>query len=84
MSMTVQLSADIEAKLRQLAALLGKQPDGIALEAIEEKLNGSIESVSPLSRDEWHRRFDALLASMPPGNLDADLSRKSVYDGRGL
>ena len=36
-----------------------------------------------LPLDEWHARFDALMASMPPGNPDADFSRESIYDGRG-
>ena len=36
-----------------------------------------------LPLDQWHARFDAMLASMPLGNPNADVSRESIYDGRG-
>jgi hypothetical protein len=84
MSLTVQLSPEMELKLREQAALAGKQPERIALEAIEEKLNAAVDFAQRLSKEEWHRRFDALVASMPQGNLNANLSRDSVYDDRGL
>jgi len=84
MTLTVQLSPEIEAKLLQQATLIGKLPERIALEAIEEKLAAGDEVATRLSKEEWHRRFDDLITSMPKGNLDADLSRESVYDGRGI
>lgn len=84
MSMTVELSSEIEARLRRQAALVGMPPEHIALKAIEEKLDANNEKELPLSKEEWHRRFDALIASMPQANLNADLSRDSAYENRGL
>src|SRR5688572_8579866 len=77
-SFTVQLSPEIERNLREQAALAGKEPKRLALEAIEERLNGNVDTPPRLSKEEWHRRFDARVASMPQGNLKEDLSRDSV------
>jgi hypothetical protein len=51
------------------------------LEALREKLS-SDEPSCMLPRDEWLARFDALLASMPQGNPDADFSRESICEVR--
>ena len=59
-----------------------KDAEALTLEALREKL-ASDEAAPMLPLDEWHARFDALIASMPQGNPDADFSRESIYDGRG-
>lgn len=86
MTLTLQITPETEAELRKLASLAGQTLESLALEAIVEKLIDGETATSTMSREEWHRRFDALIASMPKdrNNLDADISRSSAYADRGL
>jgi hypothetical protein len=83
MNLTLHLSAELEAKLREQAKAKGKPPEELALEALQDKLASCDDSSVMLPRNVWKREFEALLASMPDGSIDADLSRASVYEGRG-
>ena len=82
MNLLLHVPPDTEARLMERARATGKDAEALTLEALREKL--SIDEASPmLPLDEWHARFDALMASIPPGNPNADFSRESIYDGRG-
>jgi hypothetical protein len=82
MDLLLHLPPDTEARLLERARAMGKDAEALTLEALREKL-ASDEAASMLPLDEWHARFDALIASMPRGNPGADFSRESIYDGRG-
>jgi len=82
MNLVLQLSPIIEAKLREQARREGRQPEAIALEAIEERLDIPAES-QPVAPEDWARRVRAVAASLPHGNPNADFSRESIYEGRG-
>jgi hypothetical protein len=61
---------------------MGKDAEAVALDALRENLSG--DDASPmLPLEEWHAKFNALIAAMPHGNPNADFSRESIYDGRG-
>ncbi len=82
MNLIIHLPPETETRLLQQARATGKDAEAFALEALHEKL--ASEEPSPmLPLDEWHARFDAIIESMPHGNPEADLSRDSIYDGRG-
>jgi hypothetical protein len=83
MTLTLHIAAELETRLLVQAKSEGKPPEDLALEALEDKLASSEESSAMLPRTVWKQEFTALLASMPDGNVDADLSRASVYEGRG-
>jgi hypothetical protein len=83
MTMTLRLTSELEAKLREQAHAEGRLPEDLALEVLQDKLASSDDSSAMLPRTVWKREFEALLESMPNGNLDADLSRASIYEGRG-
>lgn len=83
MNLTLHLSPELEAKLRDQAKATGKPPEDLALEALQEKLEMPEDVSVMLPRSVWKEEFDALLGSMPDANVDADLSRASVYEGRG-
>jgi hypothetical protein len=54
--------------------------EATALEALCDKLARD-DTSSMLPLEEWHTRFDAILAAMPNGNPNADFNRESIYDG---
>jgi hypothetical protein len=82
MNLTLHLSAELEAKLREQAKAEGKPLEDVALEALQDKL--VLEEEGRLPRDKWHARFDAFLASIPHTNATfVDDSRESIYEGRG-
>jgi hypothetical protein len=79
MNLILHLPAETEAKLLDRARASGKDVEALALEALSEKLADDDRSPT-LPRDAWHARLDAMLASMPRGNPDADFSRETIYD----
>ncbi len=82
MNLLLHLATETEAILLERARAIGQDAESLALEALRKKL--AAENASPMSpRNEWHVCFDALIATMPHGNPQADLSRESVYDGCG-
>jgi hypothetical protein len=83
MDLTLHISGETEQALRQQAMASGKLPEVVALEVLESTLASADDSAAMLPRKQWKAEFEALLASMPDGNVDADLSRASVYEGRG-
>ena len=83
MNLTLHLKPETEAKLRDEATRTGKDPEKLALEAIEEKLATQPEAGELLSTESRLSRFRALIASMPDGNPNADLSRDAAYSDRG-
>lgn len=82
MNLTLHLTAEEEAKLKQQAAMTGKRPEQLALEALQDKLSG--EPISPplLSPEEWLPQFDAWVGDHPSRNPHFDDSRDSIYPDR--
>jgi hypothetical protein len=82
MDLTLHLSAELEAKLRDQAKAVGKPPEELALEALEEKLSAETTTPAILPPDEWIAAFDAWVTSHKPRNPNVDDSRESIYPGR--
>ncbi len=88
MSILLNLSPDLEAKLQRIAASSGKSIEALAVEAIAELApagSADAEDSSTLSLDEWNRTLDQLLATLPQTTAsDVDTHRESIYcdDGR--
>ena len=83
MTLTLQLSTETQANLSAESARTGKRPEDLALEAVEEKFSSAEPPAAALPLDAWQAKFEALIASMPRGNPDADFSRNRIYEGRG-
>jgi len=82
MNLLLHLPPDTEVKLMERTRATGMDAETLTLEALRDRLaNDDVSPMLPL--DEWHARFDAIIASMPQGNPDADFSRESIYDGCG-
>lgn len=71
MNLTLHLSAELEAKLRQQAEATGKAPEDVALDALEEHLLAEPSSVA-IPRHQWQAKFREWIATMPHGNPNAD------------
>lgn len=89
MTLSVPLSPEMEAKLRELAAAEGKDPAAVALEALAEKLsapNGALSQAAADTRIAALNRFFARARQQTqklPFGHTADDSRDSIYDVRG-
>jgi len=89
MSLNIQLTPEVEAKLRARAEAEGKDPAAFALEAVTEKLagpNGSGSHAAAHDRlDAWERFVTEMrqhAKNLPPHHF-VDDSRESIYEGRG-
>ena len=84
MNLTLHLSAELESKLRAQAQAMGKPPEELVLNAVQDKLASPEDSSAMLPREQWQARFEAFLASIPRTNATfVDDSRESIYEGRG-
>ena len=81
MNLILHLSSETESRLLELAASAGKNPEVVALEALEDKL---AENGQPLSQGSSLAEFQAWFASHPTSRaIVLDDSRASIYEGRG-
>jgi hypothetical protein len=79
--MTVTLSSEVEQKLRERAASLGKQPDQLANEVLMRELlqqNPEVPEIPP--RDEWEARLMKIGEPSTFVPTDEQLSRESIYE----
>jgi hypothetical protein len=82
MNLVLQISAEAEAKLNEQARSLGKAPEALALEALQDRLSGEDASQPILPPDEWLRQFDAWVRGHESRNPRVDDSRESIYPDR--
>ncbi len=83
MNLTLHLTPETEARLKEQASLTGRSPEELALEALQEKLAVESQPGEVLSPGSRLAEFRAWLASRPTGNPNADFSRESIYGNRG-
>lgn len=86
--LSIPLSSDQEARLRERAAAAGKDVTEYLLQVVEEDLavgEAPLESHidTPLKPDAWLKEFREWVASHPRLDYVADDSRDSIYAGRG-
>ena len=81
MNLILHLPPETEAKLNEQARVLGKAPEAVALEALNDRLAEAVPQPS-LSPEEWRRQFDAWVVGHPSRNPRVDDSRESIYPDR--
>jgi hypothetical protein len=82
MTLSINLPADAESKLREQAAAAGKDVSSFVQEAIEEKLaapNQHPSKVPDQRSAEWLAEFNAWVASHAAQPHLADDSRDAIY-----
>lgn len=82
MNLILNISPETEIRLREYVAATGKQPEQLALEALQDKLAADETSTGSLSTDEWLRQFDAWVGTLTSHNPNVDDSRESIYPDR--
>ena len=82
MNLVLQLTPETEAKLLERAHLAGKKPEDIALEVLDDQLNGDSPSGAILPTEAWLREFDAWVSGHKSRNPRVDDSRESIYPDR--
>jgi cytochrome P450 len=83
MTLQLQLSPELEQRLREQARLQGTAVEQYILNAVHEKLRAS-EPVQVLEGDAWFEAFEQFVGSrVRRDDVHMDDSRESIYDGRG-
>jgi predicted transcriptional regulator len=82
MSVTIQLSPEVEARLRQKAAQHGQSPEVYVQQIVEASLGPAIPA-RQMTTEEWLAEFRAWVASHADWPGEFDDSRESIYEGRG-
>jgi hypothetical protein len=83
--MTLNLSSELEAIIRDRAAANGQDIEAFVLQAVAEKLaEADVQppAASP-SNDEWKKKLQAWIDLHPVVTHFVDDSRESIYAGRG-
>lgn len=83
MNLTLRLSPELEAKLKEFASREGKDPEAFAMETLSDRLAPSDGTPNKRSIESWLAKVEALAARMPAGNPHAEFDRESIYDDRG-
>jgi hypothetical protein len=83
MTLNINLSVEMEAKIRALATASGQDVEAFVLNALDEKL--AVEDVADSAKsaesfEAWLQRWIAL---HPQVGHTVDDSRESIYEGRG-
>ncbi len=85
MTLNLNLSSEIEAKIRRQAAVSGQDVEAFVLEAVAEKLGDVDSPSSSLSNNgsDWLQKLQACIDLHPVVTCFVDDSRESIYAGRG-
>jgi hypothetical protein len=83
MTLELHLSPEIETRLFAQAALTGRAPEALALEALEEKLSDQAAVRPDQGPAEWRAQLAAWIGLHPIVDHFVDDSRDSIYEGRG-
>lgn len=82
MNLILNLSPETEIRLREYVAATGKQPEQLALEALQDKLAADETPRESLPNDQWLREFDSWVGTLTSHNPQVDDSRESMYPDR--
>lgn len=81
MNLILHLTPETEAKLIERANLVGKKPEELALEALNDQLNGESPTAT-LPAEAWLLEFDAWVSNHKSRNPRFDDSREGIYPDR--
>lgn len=84
MTVTIELTSEIEAALRRRAAASGEDLQTYLQQLVTHILIEETEVKVPRrSAVEFEQRLNALIAALPQADHPIDDSRESIYEGRG-
>jgi hypothetical protein len=76
--MVIEVSAELEAALKESACRQGVTPEVLALETLRDRFLASIPAVE--SRDEWERRLRGVATDCGVKLSDEAVSSEGIYD----
>jgi hypothetical protein len=82
MTITLQLPPELEEKLKEQARVTGKDPEEIALDALQVNLSEVEISTSKPSIEKKLKEFHAWVSRQRSRNPNFDDSRESIYEDR--
>jgi hypothetical protein len=82
MTMQIQIPSLLVQELQSQAALSGKSPEALVLEAVQDKYLPA-SAIKSLPFEEWSALLQKTIELHPPVNHELDVSRESIYEGRG-
>lgn len=82
MTLTLNLTPEVEARLRKLSQSTGKLPEELALDLLERDLDIEDLDEPEISYEEWSRLFNAWVKEHQSRNPHVDDSRDSIYPDR--
>ncbi|HEY3245702.1 MAG TPA: hypothetical protein VGM03_20345 [Phycisphaerae bacterium] len=87
MTLQIELSPEVEAKLREAADISGRGVAALVIEAVEDRfapdVHANAEDPARLTANEWAAELDAWAVSHPRYDGFVDDSRESIYAWRG-
>ena len=83
MNLTLHLSPELEAKLREQAKAEGKAPEQVAMKALEMQLESGPLAAATMSAEQWVADIRSWATSHRSLPREVDDSRESIYAGRG-
>jgi hypothetical protein len=83
MSILLNLTPEIEARLRFQSKLLGRPPEELAMKALEDQLASDAPAADARTPQQWIADFRHWAESHRQLQQEADDSRDSIYSGRG-
>jgi hypothetical protein len=83
MNLILHLPPELEARIVEQAKAEGKPLEMVAIQALKDTLLTESDTGKVPSKEYRLEKFRELMAMMPDGNPDADLSRESAYGNRG-
>ena len=85
MTVKLELTSEIEAKIREQAAASGQDVEAFVLQAVAERLADVDSASSSPSRngDDWVQKLRACIDYHPVVTHVVDDSREAIYAGRG-
>jgi hypothetical protein len=82
MTLTLNLTPEVEARLRKLSQSTGKLPEELALDLLERDLDIEDLDEPEISYEEWSKHFDSWVKEQRSRNPHVDDSRDSIYPDR--
>lgn len=84
-TVTLNLPDEVEYKLQARARVQGRDMASVALELVEQGLRADTKRTGPedLTHEQWLQELDAWVKSLPKVDVVLDVSRESIYEGRG-
>jgi hypothetical protein len=82
MTLQIELPTQLEQQLIQESAISGKPLDKLVVQTLQERFS-TASTPKTLSLEEWNSLLQETIELHPQAEHELDVSRESIYEGRG-